>query len=101
MTHPLKKAFQDSGVKFKWGGQGNSFVYYKTPDMKVFRMMDGYKDGARVAKDLRDVDDYTYEDIHDVAMQVAWTWDNHAKRNDYSTLTPKRDADRNTIFRGV
>lgn len=99
MSHPLKKALKNANMKFKWGGQGNAFVYYKTPEMKVFRMFDSDKDGARIAKDLQDADEFAYTDIHDVSMQVAWTWDNQAKENDYG-VTDARPTDIRTGFPG-
>lgn len=100
MSHPLKKALKDANMKFKWGGQGNAFVYYKTPQMKVFRMFDSDKDAARIARDLHDADEYAYTDIHDVAMQAAWGWDNQSKENDYGVTDGRSSTDRAGFTRG-
>lgn len=86
MKHPLKKALKTADMKFKWGGRGNVDVYYRTPEMTMFRAFDSDKDAARVAKDLEGVDDFDNEDIYRISQQVAWTWNQETKENDYSLL---------------
>lgn len=90
MTHPLKKAFQNAGISFKWGGKGNQEVYYRTSDMKLFREFATDKDASRVANELSGVDEFDHDDIYHIAQQVAWTWNNEVKANSYGVTTARR-----------
>lgn len=81
MHQEIRRSFKRSGTQFKWGGQGNLTVLYKTKGMRFFRRFDVEKDAARIALNLDN--DYDFDDIWNAGAIEAWTWDNKAKVNTY------------------